>query len=319
MLENLDYNINRLLSGKTLCEIDGQIFWVQQPDYENLLYINHRIKIIKGELSGVELLSQDDLFNYLIDNDFWTIEKQNRVDTLPNDINETKIALYNAYQNFKPRDKLRKKISLLKKELQDLLNERHFLDEITMEGYINFIKSTYLIGLGTYNEQGQRLWNTNSLLLSDFLFLSKLTTKYSEQILSDEKLRQIAKSPQWKSIWSLNKNPISYFNDEQKNLLAWSQLYDNIYGSPECPDDEVIEDDDMLDGWLLVQQQKRKQDKLKANADKYGSSKGGHQDIFVVVENPDDVKRVEELNDPKAKILKRKVSTRWKQTDLSKT
>ena len=33
----------------------------------------------------------------------------------------------------------------------------------------------------------------------------------------------------------------------QKNLMIWSQMYDNIQETLDCPSKEVIEDDDILD------------------------------------------------------------------------
>ena len=34
-------------------------------------------------------------------------------------------------------------------------------------------------------------------------------------------------------------------------------MYDNIQESLDYPSEDVVEDDDMLDGWLIIQKQKR--------------------------------------------------------------
>ena len=42
-----------------------------------------------------------------------------------------------------------------------------------------------------------------------------------------------------------------------KNIVMWSQLYDNVQESMDAPTKDVIKDDDLLDGWLIVQGKKR--------------------------------------------------------------
>ena len=38
-------------------------------------------------------------------------------------------------------------------------------------------------------------------------------------------------------------------------------MYDNVYESHERPNDKIIEDDDCLDGWFIVQRRKHEKDK----------------------------------------------------------
>lgn len=49
----------------------------------------------------------------------------------------------------------------------------------------------------------------------------------------------------------------------QRNLLTWSKIYDNVQESLECPSEKVIEDDDMLDGWFLVQKLERERERVE--------------------------------------------------------
>ena len=64
----------------------------------------------------------------------------------------------------------------------------------------------------------------------------------------------------------------------------WSSLYDNIQESPDCPSNEVINDDDMLDGWMIIQKRNREQAKLQKDAEnKFGNKKISNADeVFIV-------------------------------------
>jgi hypothetical protein len=54
-------------------------------------------------------------------------------------------------------------------------------------------------------------------------------------------------------------------------------MYDNVYESMECPPDEVIKDDDMLDGWF-IQQHKDREKKLKEKStdEKFGNMRDNY-------------------------------------------
>ena len=57
--------------------------------------------------------------------------------------------------------------------------------------------------------------------------------------------------------------PEKEITQDQKGILIWASMYDNIQEHMECPSDAVLEDDDILDGWFLIQRDKRKKEKLE--------------------------------------------------------
>ena len=44
---------------------------------------------------------------------------------------------------------------------------------------------------------------------------------------------------------------------DQKNILILSRMYDNVQESLDCPADDIMQDDDMLDGWFIHQKNKK--------------------------------------------------------------
>ena len=93
---------------------------------------------------------------------------------------------------------------------------------------------------------------------------------------------------------------------DQKNLLAWSTMYDNIYESPDAPSEDVINDDDLLDGWTILQKKKREREKAQAELEaKMGDKAQGAGEIFLMAGSKNDAERIETMNDVNATMTKK--------------
>jgi hypothetical protein len=120
--------------------------------------------------------------------------------------------------------------------------------------------------------------------------------------LSLSDVKSIARSPLWRTYWICNKNSkifdgcVSDWTDDQRLLYNMSQMYDNVREHPECPDDKVIEDDDMLDGWMIDQRaQQMKNKKIKAFDNKHNT--GNAKEVFLFPNNQEEFSEVMSLND----------------------
>ena len=72
----------------------------------------------------------------------------------------------------------------------------------------------------------------------------------------------------------------------------------------ESPSEEVIQDDDLLDGWLIIQKRKRERDKLEKEVDKKLGKNKGAQEVYVMADNADHAEKINSLNNPMAKRIK---------------
>jgi hypothetical protein len=86
-------------------------------------------------------------------------------------------------------------------------------------------------------------------------------------------------------------------------LVSWSMFYDNVAKSSEAPSDDVIDDNDMLDGWILVMKSKRSEGEKSRLADELAGGKSG--EIFVPVESLEEAQTIHELNNPAANMLRK--------------
>ena len=132
-------------------------------------------------------------------------------------------------------------------------------------------------------------------------------------VLNEKDIRDLARNDPWRSLWLMREscdlklfaNQDRELSIDQKNLLVWSRMYDNIQESMDCPTDDVIDDDDMLDGWFLLQAEKRKKEQAEMEFEEGTNEKIKNADeVFVVTNNEIDKERVEGLNNIHAHMVK---------------
>ena len=89
--------------------------------------------------------------------------------------------------------------------------------------------------------------------------------------------------------------------------MIWSRMYDNVYESMECPTDDVIEDDDMLDGWFILQRKKREKDKAEQEIQSQTNNQKISQsaEIFVFADNKESAKKINETNSVHSQAVKK--------------
>ena len=119
-----------------------------------------------------------------------------------------------------------------------------------------------------------------------------------------------------------HQHPGRDLTPDQKNVIVWSKMYDNVYENPECPNEEVIKDDDLLDGWFIYQQEKHKEEALKNDIqDRVTNPRmTGAQEVAIMAYNQEDVENINKLNSPVARRNKadriKTVKSKGKATDL---
>ena len=94
--------------------------------------------------------------------------------------------------------------------------------------------------------------------------------------------------------------PSSHLNQFQRGMVAICKMYDNAAQHPDCPDDEVIDDDDMFDGWMIFENRKREKEKKKKRIDEIADQKG--DELFVVAETHAEGQEIYSVNDDNEKM-----------------
>ena len=93
---------------------------------------------------------------------------------------------------------------------------------------------------------------------------------------------------------------VSDWTDDQRSLVSFSQMYDSVYEHPECPDDKIIDDDDMLDGWMIVQKRKIAKAKKQAQVDDINPNLKNAGEVFLFGKQKEEVEEILSLNSKEA-------------------
>ena len=153
------------------------------------------------------------------------------------------------------------------------------------------------------DENNQNVYTEKDFWLSDPYLLNTIINNIDQESVSISEFREISRDEPWRSLWSIGKEnvfgiPVKDLNDDQKTLVSFSKMYDGAYESPECPAEEVFKDDDMFDGWMLFQKRQRENEKKQQELDRIaGKNAESAGEVFVVAETPEDVERIQSLND----------------------
>jgi hypothetical protein len=285
-----EFFISRIRSGYVSLRVGGKRLIVHHPSIQTVLRSNEIYMEEYGRAIEEELFDDDDVYNLLVAIGLWSEKQEKEFEKIvPDHIEYWKIELYKNILKSNTRITIRKYLDVAKNELNRLYNVRHSFDHMTCAGYASYVKSMFLISRCTTHNNKRVDWAKFDL--------NRVMGLYHENLLS--------------GMWSVLKANGKIFDTtnittEQQALISWSSMYDKIYESPDCPPEEVIEDDDMLDGWLLIQKRQREVDKKKHEVENIANKKIANAgEIFLMAETPQDAQKIDLLNDPHAAQIKK--------------
>lgn len=255
-----------------------------------------------------EWLNDSDILYYLIDYGMWTSNGDDAVKTLEKQIENQKVSLYQSILNPPQTKNIRRYLEGSKKSYNKLYNIRHSFDHLTLNGYIENIKNQYLLAYSIYDSNNERVFNDINNI--DFNLLTQFSESIASYIINIDTFRSIARSDLWRNYWSANKDrifdkPVVSWTDEQKTLVVLTKMYDSAYEHPDCPDDKVIEDDDMFDGWMIYQRREndKAKDKNRANKILEGKNLGKAQEVFLMANTNEEAQNIYNLNDNQSRNI----------------
>lgn len=275
-----------------------------QDKYEASVIYNQVMQDIRYE----EMLTWEEAQRIFELTGKWTNQDEAGLKDLDKMVENTKLQMYLNYTNPISVEQLRKKLKQIQSGIMRSNQTKYKLYHATKEAHAENIRSEFLIAMSIRDNCDNKLYNIDSFWDAN----NALIQIASEQrpIFAMEKIRKIARSEPWRSMWIGRKgdaigNPSVDWTEYQRMLCSYSKMYDNVYESTECPVDEVIEDDDLLDGWFIKQRKDRDEAKQEKSTDHhFGNHKGkGRQELFVMARNQDEVNNILNQNDASGKAV----------------
>lgn len=301
-----EYFISRIRCGYYTIKENGIILKIYTPTTEDEYEINEVYRDAYEKAMYDDFKTENEMTEWMLEKELWTKEDDDKIEGLKKDLERLKVEIFNARNNETLREKIRMYIRAGEKQLIKQGEKKSAFHMNTCEGIALLEKSIAFLKRCTFLN-GQ-LYDFESIQIDEVL------SKYYSMILSDSQIRDLSRNEPWRSIWVLNEtNSFHLFNNsnrnlsiDQRNLLIWSKMYDNVQESLDCPSEDVIEDDDMLDGWFIVQRKKREKERAESemeNTIKNDKIKNSSE-IYMVAQTQKDAERINNMNDITGKVVK---------------
>ena len=305
--KNLEKLLYRIILGYYYITVNNTKYKVVYPD----IHIKYEAEILYDQI--IEDNKYDN--SWLTDSEIefqlnilglWNKEKEQHLKNMQDLLEATKIEIYLSFFNEQKRLKLKKQIKNIIQQIDVLLTSKNSLSHLGIKYQATTIKNEFLIMNSIYNVKNNMLKfknpNKNSYKYS---VLQSFIREITEQTLSVQDLRVLVKSDVWKSYVSsstINKN-IDEITDDYRHVINIHKMYESARQHPETPSEEIINDDDALDGWFIYNQKKAEKERKKnAILDKVGGNIKNTGEIFLLTDDMKESKDIFDLNETKTKV-----------------
>ena len=273
----IKFHISRLIADCQIFRV-GRVYQLRSPSRYNRLLSEIIYQEVYEDFTYEASHSIESLSSWLFIEGLWTIEDENKLKTMKEDLDKLKVELYKSNKPI-----IRKALQEGKERISRELSRKHQYDRLTSEYQANEAKERFLIGCGIY-VNGVKYWKRplEDWKKPDNIIDYIYTTR---SVLSEEQIRAIAKSPEWKSFHipgRLIDRPIVDMSEELRDVIGWGEFYRSLYKHQECPIDAIIDDDDRLDGWLILNREKSRRKALEAKRDELVSKHNGAGELYVM-------------------------------------
>lgn len=297
-----DLLLSRIIAGFVYLNYEGKIYKLKQPSSE----LKYRADILYQQVYNDNLYSDwllmQDAESILIENGVWKFQNNEVLKQIDKRMENLKVELYENYIQLSKRQDIKKQIKSMIMQKDRILTAKHSLDQYTLEAYAGRIRNEYII-MNTLYYKNKKVFKNNKNKNS--IFLNGIATQIAASLPSSSNIRELARSDVWKSYWSCaNKDKIfpktpCDWSDEQRALVNISKMFDSVYEHPECPSDQIIDDEDALEGWMIVQKRKNEQAKSKNKAQNMiGSKKMQKADeVFFMSNSAEETAEILKAND----------------------
>ena len=307
-----EFFVARIRSGIIRLRRDGFTLKVYSPTIEDEYEINEAYMDAYQDAQDDDILTQEEMVDWMRTKGLWTPHDDEKEKGLPKDIERFQIEAFRSRNDERKLAQIKEILFNGKKQLRELIDKKNSFQENTCEGIAAVQKSMEFIRRCTY--LGKERYDIESDDIQEIL------GQYYQLIVPEAAIRELARSEPWRSLWVMNDSgAFDLFSKtgrelsfDQRNLLVWSKMYSNAYEASECPADDVIEDDDMFDGWSALQRQKREKDRLNSEVDATLTNEKikNSGEIFLMAKTDKDIARIDSMNDTHSKIIKeRRIAT----------
>ena len=310
----------KLLSGITFFTFENKRYKIINPTPEYLLLAEEIALEQSIGASFKQLLSEEEAQQHLNDKGIWTDQDDINLKESEKSLEDLKEMLFKLRRDSKTVFGIKRKIKGTKAAIQEAMVRKHSMHPMTLEFHRRSIKQEFLAAVCTFDEDNKRMYSPKDFGTSDSALMERAYEEREIDGVTQEEMREIARNEPWRSYWSVSKQnlfgnpmlnifgptqseaviiPSSHLNQYQRAMVMICKMYDNAAQHPDCPEDEVIDDDDMFDGWMIYENRKREKDKSKKRIDDLVDREG--DEIFVMARGGQDAHDIFSVNEDNEK------------------
>lgn len=306
MVHELEKNIYRILSGKLLFSYQNKNYTMVFPKP----ILKYKASLIYESIINDEKYSEwirsENLEKYMQYIGVWNPEMSLFLKKSDKEIENLQVSLYSNRLNARLTNRTRTQLASIRSRINELQKIKYNYYNQTLEGYAESIKNEFII-INTVFHKKRKVFDKFKSLKNSLDQFNNIVSEIDKHSLTVSDYRSIAKSGLWRSFWNIGKNRVfsnsaSEWTEEQLTLVGYSMMYDSVYEHPEKPPDNVIDDDDMLDGWMISQrrniEKSKKQDDMLKNNDKLSKA----QEVFIFTDSQEGIEEVMSMNSDEAML-----------------
>lgn len=295
--------VAKVLSGLIFFRLDSKIYKIASPTPEETCLAEFLATEASQHLNFDQLLTRKEAVKKLSDLDIWTAKDEEDRKVSEKALEGFKINLFEQRLNSKSVASIRSRIAGINKLLSASYTKKNTLEHATLETFTESVRDQFIVGVCISEQNGKKVYDPQHFLSSNPRIMQTGLVHWQAEFSLVNSLREIARTDPWKNYWSAASEhnvfgkPTRELNLIQRSLSLYSKMYENSHSSPECPPDEVFEDDDMFDGWMLLERKNRDSARDKKAADKTLSQHTKGSEIFLVAENRQDADKIQSINE----------------------
>lgn len=297
--------IYRLTSGYTF--IGDYI--IDTPNSELLAQGDNIYRQFMHENRFEDMIDESRTEFILMKNGLWSAFDTSSLQSLPKALDEAKLELYHAFAVPSRQARIRTQIKTIREKYNELMSRKHMYDHYTIEYLADEIRDRFIFSKIILNKKFKRIRLRP-------LTIDKIIRQYKINAITLNLYRKIAKDNQWNTMWDAGGlSNFRVIGEEQRYLIGYTKLYDSIKKNPDAPNDIIINDDDMLDGWMI--HVKREQEQEKKGKDYAKTTKDKGNEHFIMAKTPEDVQSILEMNDTRGRVIQQKLHNMVKQDGVA--
>ena len=311
--------LNRIIQGRLRLRLGDLVLFVEEPSTE-LKEIGYEVydqAYEKAYFAGCYI--DREILEVLIEQDIWTPNVDKQAEELEKKSEDLKVAAFKAFFRKRELVAIKRKIRATEEQRVQCLMKKEQLNHLSCKGVANFAMKMFLLSKTCRDESGE-LYDFTSGPVSIKTVMDIVT----EHALSPVDIRYIARNNPWRQMWNSGRKRDSVFPEpatqldmNKLNLLSYSLFYDNVFEDPDQPDEDIINDDDCLDGWMIMQRRKREKDKKQRAVDSTISNSkiANSQEVMLVANSQEEAQEIYGLNPDHARGVIRERQQQIQNTD----